>query len=123
YADCAYTRPRINLPNSLGGTESYAPIRGILMGPDLKKLAELCQELNKEIFKIPSLADPRVALNLNSPEMQVTIDRVRASDLGVRVADIATPVRLLMSGADKNSTFKQAADQIPATMRALHGRR
>jgi HAE1 family hydrophobic/amphiphilic exporter-1 len=123
YPEFAYTRPRINFPNSLGGTDSYAPIRGILMGPDLKKLAELCQELNKEIFKIPSLADPRVALNLNSPEMQVTIDRVRASDLGVRVVDIATAVRLLMSGDDQISTFKEGSEQYPVTMRLLPAQR
>src|SRR5207237_7156113 len=56
YPEFANTRPRINFPNALGGTDSYAPIRGMLMGPDLKKLAEMCQELNKEIFKVESLA-------------------------------------------------------------------
>src|SRR5262249_19738629 len=119
----AYARPRINFPNSLGGTDSYAPIRGMLMGPDLRKLSELCQEINKEIFKIPSLADPRVALNLNSPELQVTIDRVRASDLGVRVAEIATAVRLLMSGEDQISAFKEGAEQYPVTIRLLPAQR
>jgi Cu/Ag efflux pump CusA len=46
--------------------------------------------------------------------MQVSIDRVRASDLGVRVADIAMAVRLLMSGQDLISTFKEGAEQYPA---------
>ena len=101
--------------------DSFAPIRGMLLGPDLKKLSEMCQDINKQIFKIESLADPRVALNLNNPEMQVTIDRVRASDLGVRVADIATAVRLLMSGEDQISTFKEGSEQYPVTMRLLPG--
>src|SRR5205823_3297648 len=99
------------------------PIRGMLLGPDLKKLSELGQEIQKEIVKVPSMADPRVMLNLNSPEMQVTIDRVRASDLGVRVADIALAVRLLMSGEDQISTFKEGAEQYPVTMRLLPGQR
>ncbi|HTM47778.1 MAG TPA: efflux RND transporter permease subunit, partial [Bryobacteraceae bacterium] len=123
YPEFAFARPRINFPNALGGSDSFAPIRGMLMGPDLRKLSELCQELNKEIFKIESLADPRVALNLNSPEVQVKIDRVRASDLGVRVADIASAVRLLMSGQDQISTFKEGAEQYPVTMRLLPGQR
>jgi HAE1 family hydrophobic/amphiphilic exporter-1 len=123
YPEFAFSRPRINFPNALGGTDAYAPIRGMLMGPDLKKLSDLCQDINKEIFKIPSLADPRVALNLNSPEMHVTIDRVRASDLGVRVADIAMAVRLLMSGQDQISTFKEGAEQYPVTMRLLPSQR
>jgi HAE1 family hydrophobic/amphiphilic exporter-1 len=64
-----------------------------------------------------------VALNLNSPEMHVNIDRVRASDLGVRVADIAMAVRLLMSGQDLISTFKEGAEQYPVTMRLLPAQR
>jgi HAE1 family hydrophobic/amphiphilic exporter-1 len=123
YPEFAFSRPRINFPNALGGTDAYAPIRGMLMGPDLKKLSDLCQDINKVIFKVPSLADPRVALNLNTPEMHVSIDRVRASDLGVRVADIATAVRLLMSGQDQISTFKEGAEQYPVTMRLLPAQR
>src|SRR5262249_4157419 len=123
YPEFAYARPRINFPNALGGTDAFAPIRGMLRGPDLKTLSDLCQEINKEIFKVESLADPRVALNLNSPELHVQIDRVRASDLGVRVADGATAVRLLMSGEDQISTFKEGNEQYPVTMRLLPGQR
>src|SRR6185503_9265202 len=53
----------------------------------------------------------------------VSIDRVRASDLGVRVADIGTAVRLLMSGQDLISTFKEGAEQYPVTMRLLPAQR
>src|SRR2546425_7845617 len=99
YPEFAYARPRINFPNALGGTDSYAPIRGMLLGPDLKTLAAMAKQINLELLNsAPAVADPRVALNLNSPEVQVSIDRTRASDLGVRVADIASAVRLLMSG-------------------------
>ncbi|MGH9720018.1 MAG: efflux RND transporter permease subunit, partial [Bryobacteraceae bacterium] len=115
--DYAHTRPRINFPNALGGRDSFAPIRGMLLGPDLKKLSELAKLISLELFKAPAVADPRVALNLNNPEMQVTIDRARASDLGVRVSDIAGAVRLLMSGEDQISTFKEGAEQYPVTMR------
>src|SRR5262249_53575701 len=80
---------------------------------------ELSKEFSKEMLTATAVADPRVALNLNSPEMQVTIDRARASDLGVRVSDIAGAVRLLMSGEDQISTFKEGAEQYPVTMRLL----
>ncbi len=121
--DYAHTRPRINFPNALGGRESMSPIRGMLLGPDLKKLAELSKLIGAEMFKLQSVVDSRVALNLNNPEMQVTIDRARASDLGVRVADIAGAVRLLMSGEDQISTFKEGPEQYPVTMRLLPSQR
>ncbi len=121
--DYAYTRPRINFPNALGGRESMSPIRGMLLGPDLKKLAELSKLIGAEMYKLESVVDTRVALNLNNPEMQVTIDRARASDLGVRVSDIAGAVRLLMSGEDQISTFKEGPEQYPVTMRLLPGQR
>ncbi|MEX2262321.1 MAG: efflux RND transporter permease subunit [Bryobacteraceae bacterium] len=121
--DYAYTRPRINFPNALGGRDSFAPIRGMLLGPDLHKLSELAKEVSVELMKTKSVVDVRVALNLNNPEMQVTIDRALASDLGVRVSDIAGAVRLLMSGEDQISTFKEGSEQYPVTMRLLSSQR
>ena len=41
----------------------------------------------------------------------------------MRVADIAGAVRLLMSGEDQISTFKEGAEQYPVTMRLLPGQR
>jgi HAE1 family hydrophobic/amphiphilic exporter-1 len=67
--------------------------------------------------------DVKVNLNLNNPELQVAIDRTRASDLGVRVSDIARAVRLLMSGDDEISTYKEGSEQYPVTMRLMPGQR
>ncbi|MBS1833625.1 MAG: efflux RND transporter permease subunit, partial [Acidobacteria bacterium] len=55
--------------------------------------------------------------------MQVRIDRPLASDLGVRVSDVASAVRLLMSGEDQLSTYKENNEQYPVTMRLLPGQR
>ncbi len=114
-----YTRPRINFPNVLGGRDSYSPIRGMLLGPDLRVLADLAKKCNYTLANVPSITDVRVALNLSNPEVQVQIDRSKASDLGVRVSDIAGAVRLLMSGEDEISTYKEGSEQYPVTMRLL----
>ncbi|MGC4050907.1 MAG: hypothetical protein QM757_16195 [Paludibaculum sp.] len=47
------------------------------------------------------------------------IDRQLASDLGVRVSDVASAVRLLMSGEDEISTYKEGSEQYLVTIR-LH---
>lgn len=113
----AVARPRITFPNALGGRDTFAPIRAMLLGPDLLTLVGIAKEVNQDILKEPSIADVKVNLNLNNPEMQVDIDRQLASDLGVRVSDVASAVRLLMSGEDEISTFKENSEQYPVTIR------
>jgi HAE1 family hydrophobic/amphiphilic exporter-1 len=110
-------RPRVTFPNVLGGRDTFAPIRAILLGPDMRKLVEIAKEVNHELAKEPSVVDLRVNLSLSNPELQVDIDRQLASDLGVRVSDIAGAVRLLMSGEDQISTFKEGSEQYLVTMR------
>jgi HAE1 family hydrophobic/amphiphilic exporter-1 len=121
--DFAYTRPRVTFPNALGGRDTFAPIRAQLMGPDMIKLVSLAKEANMALLQEPSLADIKANLNLNNPELQVNIDRQLASDLGVRVSDVASAVRLLMSGEDEISTFKEESEQYPVTMRLMPGQR
>ncbi|MBI1895973.1 MAG: efflux RND transporter permease subunit [Acidobacteria bacterium] len=118
-----HARPRITFPNVLGGRDTFSPIRAVLLGPDMAKLVELAKEVNKRLVEQPALADIKVNLNLNNPEVQVHIDRQLASDLGVRVSEVAGAVRLLMSGEDQISTFKEASEQYPVTMRLLPGQR
>ncbi|MCS7024478.1 MAG: efflux RND transporter permease subunit [Bryobacteraceae bacterium] len=115
----ATARPRVTFPNVLGGRDTFAPIRAILLGPDIRKLVELAREVNLEMAKEPSMVDLRVNLSLSNPELQVDIDRQLASDLGVRVSDIASAVRLLMSGEDQISTYKEESEQYLVTMRLL----
>jgi len=118
-----YTRPRINFPNALGGRDSFSPIRGMLLGPDLRKLSEIAKDVSREMMQTQSVVDAKVNINLNNPELQVDIDRARASDLGVRVSDIAGAVRLMMSGEDEISTYKEGPEQYPVTIRLLPGQR
>jgi hydrophobic/amphiphilic exporter-1 (mainly G- bacteria), HAE1 family len=119
----AYARPRVTFPNILGGRDTFAPIRLQLLGPDINKLVGFAKSLNAEMAKEPSIVDIKVNLNLNNPELQVNIDRGLASDLGVRVSDVANSVRLLMSGEDQISTFKEESEQYPVMMRLLPSQR
>ncbi|MEB2359892.1 MAG: efflux RND transporter permease subunit [Bryobacterales bacterium] len=121
--DYPYARPRVSFPNVLGGRDTFSPIRALLLGPDMDKLVEIAKEVNVKLAAQPEVADIKVNLNLNNPELQVEIDRQLASDLGVRVSDVANAVRLLMSGEDEISTYKEESEQYPVTMRLLPGQR
>jgi len=121
--DPQLARPRVNFPNILGGRDTFAPIRGVLLGSDIRVLVDYARRALVPMLKEPSLSDVKANLNLNNPELQVVIDRQLASDLGVRVADISGAVRLLMSGEDEISTFKEGSEQYPVTIRLLPGQR
>jgi len=68
---------------------------------------------------VKGLVDVIPQIMLNLPELQVSIDRQRASDLGVRAASVAAAVRLMIAGTDKISTYKEGAEQYDVTMQLL----
>ncbi|MDX2150927.1 MAG: efflux RND transporter permease subunit [Bryobacteraceae bacterium] len=121
--DFASARPRVTFPNALGGRDNFAPIRAQILGPDVNKLVDIAREVSTQMMQEPAIVDVKANLNLNNPELQVNIDRQLASDLGVRVSDVAGAVRLMMSGEDEISTFKELSEQYPVTIRLLPGQR
>jgi len=112
-------RSRVNWPSALGEGESYSGINVRMLGPDLQKVGEYARKLHTELKGTPGFADVDMDLDINSPELQIQIDRQRASDLGVRAADVATAVRLMIAGEDQISTYKETGEQYPVTMQLL----
>jgi len=108
----------VRLPSVLGG-EIYFPIAAIIRGPDLNQLAEISKKVADRMRQYPDLVDINPSLNLNTPELQVKVDRQRAADIGVRMTDISDAVRLFYSGEDEITRFKEGSEQYPVTMQLL----
>ncbi|HZC66748.1 MAG TPA: efflux RND transporter permease subunit, partial [Candidatus Dormibacteraeota bacterium] len=108
----------VRLPSVLGG-EVYFPIAAVIRGPDLAQLAELSKTVADRMGKYPELVDVNPSLNLNTPELQVKVDRQRAADIGVRMTDVSDAVRLFYSGEDEITRFKEGSEQYPVTMQLL----
>jgi HAE1 family hydrophobic/amphiphilic exporter-1 len=108
----------VRLPSVLGG-EIYFPIAAVIRGPDLAQLAELSKTVAGRMGKYPDLVDVNPSLNLNTPELQVKVDRQRAADIGVRMTDVSDAVRLFYSGEDEITRFKEGSEQYPVTMQLL----
>ncbi|HET8924463.1 MAG TPA: efflux RND transporter permease subunit [Candidatus Acidoferrum sp.] len=108
----------VRLPSVLGG-EIYFPIAAVIRGPDLTQLAELSKTVAGRMSKYPELVDVNPSLNLNTPELQVRVDRPRAADIGVRMTDVSDAVRLFYSGEDEITRFKEGSEQYPVTMQLL----
>jgi HAE1 family hydrophobic/amphiphilic exporter-1 len=108
----------VRLPSVLGG-EIYFPVSAVIRGPDLNELAEISKQVASRMRNYPDLVDVNPSLNLNTPELQVKVDRQRAADIGVRMTDISDAVRLFYSGEDEITRFKEGSEQYPVTMQLL----
>ena len=108
----------VRLPSVLGG-EIYFPVESIIRGPDLNELAEISKKVADRMHQYPELVDINPSLNLNTPELQVKVDRQRAADIGVRMTDISDAVRLFYSGEDEITRFKEGSEQYPVTLQLL----
>jgi hydrophobic/amphiphilic exporter-1 (mainly G- bacteria), HAE1 family len=105
----------VRLPTVLGG-ENYSPIRAVIRGPDVDKLAVYGVRAANAMREYPGMVDINPDLRLNKPELEVKVDRQRAADLGVSMADVGSAVRLMYSGEDEISTFKEGSEQYPVVM-------
>lgn len=108
----------VRLPSVLGG-ETYFPIAAIIRGPELSQLAEISKKVANKMHQYPELVDVNPSLNLNTPELQVKLDRQRAADIGVRMTDVSDAVRLFYSGEDEITRFKEGSEQYPVIMQLL----
>src|SRR5581483_1508215 len=97
----------------------YFPISAVIRGPDLNQLAEVSKKIANRMRAYPDLVDVNPSLNLNTPELQVQVDRQRAADIGVSMTDISDAVRLFYSGEDEITRFKEGSEQYPVTMQLL----
>ncbi|MFN8642007.1 MAG: efflux RND transporter permease subunit [Candidatus Binatia bacterium] len=93
-----------NLP-ALSNDAGLAPISLVLQGPDVERLAHYADEIIRRARAIPGLVNLQSDLLLNKPQIEVRIDRDRASDLGVSVREIARTLQILFGGLEL-TTFK-----------------
>ena len=111
---------KINQPSGVGGGgEYFGAVRATIMGPDLNQTSQYGQQAVAQLIKSPDLIDVGTSATSSSPELQVKVDRQRASDLGVRAVDVGSAVRLMIAGTDQISTFKEGGEQYDVTMQLL----
>jgi hydrophobic/amphiphilic exporter-1 (mainly G- bacteria), HAE1 family len=115
--------PAINAKNPLGGGNGNFAIQATLQGPDMLKLYEYSQQLLLKAQHLPSLVDAKSNFSNASPEVHVAVDRARAADLGVRISDIGSALRLMVAGDDEISSFRDGAEQYPVKIRVLESQR
>ena len=118
--------PIISARNPLGGGGGGGgnfAIQASLLGPDITKLYDYSQQLLFGAQQLPSIVDAKSSYSNASPEVHVAVDRARAADLGVRISTIGSALRLMVSGDDEISTFRDGGEQYPVKIRVLESQR
>ena len=105
-----------------GGGGRNSELSFNLVGPDLERLTAYSEALVQELRQNPGLADVDTTLSNRKPELQVRIDREKASQFGLRITDIAATLRTLVGG-EIVGVFKENDEQYDVWLRAEASRR
>lgn len=86
------------LPKSTGfSAEQY---QLVLQGGNLEELEKVGNQIRGELASAGFLAQPRLNLNFQQPQLAINVDRDLASNLGVSVRDASEALQLLWGGLD-----------------------
>lgn len=85
-------------PPSLGANFSSSPVEYVLQGDNYEELNQAVGIMMGEASQLGYLINLDSDLRLNKPQLDIHIDRERASGLGVSVADIGSTLETFLGG-------------------------
>ena len=105
-----------NPPPVKGSGFRSAEINYNVRGPDLSVVEHYAQVIQALMEKMPDMVDLDSTAEPGKPELRVHIDRAKASDLGVEVADIARALRMMITG-EVVTQYKEGIDLYDVRLR------
>lgn len=100
---------------SIGGNTQG--VQYIISGPDFQLLESSSEQILSVLRKSGKAVDVDSTNIPGRPEVQVSINRDRAADLGVRVTDVASSLQMLVAGV-KASTYPEQGEEYEIRIRA-----
>jgi HAE1 family hydrophobic/amphiphilic exporter-1 len=106
----------VQLPNLIQGAADRE-YQYSIQGPDLKKLDQYAQQLLARLRSLPGMVDLDSSYESGKPEVRVNINRDKAADLSVNVAQVANAMRVLVGGDNQATTYKEGDDRYDVQLR------
>ena len=79
-------------------------------------LESLARKVRNEMASIPGVAEAQVNRQPGTPEVTLTVDRLKAATLGLNVSDIADAMETTIGGR-RTSMFRQGGDEYNIVVR------
>lgn len=128
-------------PVAIVGGQRPEKLQFNLSGPNLQQVGQLAKELQVRLGNMPGMGKVDLDLELDLPQLVMSIDRVRAASFGITASDIATALSLYTGGIDvakfndepgdgqrydirikaKEGTLKRTADLTKIYLRSSSG--
>lgn len=89
---------RVSQQSTFGGRRGGMPVQYVLQATNIDKLREVLPEFMARVNESPVLQSADVNLKFSKPELQIHINRDKASSLGVSTQNIGTTLQLALSG-------------------------
>ncbi len=99
------------------------PIMISIKGPDLNELQKISDRFMLEMAKIDGVVDLETSLKEPKPTLDMQINRVLASDLGLSVNQIANAVRPLIAGDDVTTWQDPKGETYDVNLRLAESKR
>jgi HAE1 family hydrophobic/amphiphilic exporter-1 len=85
---------------------SAAPIQVILFGPDLERLSAMGDELRRLAAETPGFHQVTTSWSQTLPQLHVAVDRARAQEIGLSVAEVADQAYYALKGGLTNEFYR-----------------
>jgi len=92
------------------------PIEIKLFGRDLTVLKQKSDEIAEQVRRIPGVTDVENALKMGKPELQITVDRIKASMQGITVEDVADTIETAFLGKEVTK-YREEGDEYDVRVR------
>jgi len=105
-----------------GGGIRQTDLEFNLRGPSLTALQDYSDKIMARMRGLPGIVDADTTLSVRQPELRAVIDRKKASEFGIQIADVASALRTFVGG-EPISKFKEEADEYDIWLRAAEDKR
>jgi HAE1 family hydrophobic/amphiphilic exporter-1 len=106
----------VNTISGFRGGGFGVPIQLAMVGKDTTTLLETAERVKRLISQIPGVKDTDLSWSAGKPELQVVVDRERATRLGVNLAEIALALRTAYEG-DTSVKYREGGQEYAIRVR------
>ncbi|MFU8834395.1 MAG: efflux RND transporter permease subunit [Roseovarius sp.] len=104
-------------PAGLGLRGNSTPVRVVIGGPDFESVKEWAGEFLRRAEEVEGLVNPEINFEQNLPQLDISIDRARADDLGISADVIAATLQTMLASREV-TTFVSRGREYPVLVQA-----